>query len=267
MTTAQPHVTRDRVDDTRSRGALRLSELSWHVGGRTIVDRVTLDVAAGEMLAVIGPNGAGKTSLFNLITGLCRPSSGTIALDGRDITALPTHRRAPLGLGRTFQTSSVFATMTVRENVEIAAQAAISGPHRALLPWARIGGPARQRAAEALTRARLGARGNAPAGSLSHGEKRKLELAILLAGAARLVLLDEPMAGMSVEEVPELTELIRDVHRDGTTVLMVEHHMEVVLGLAERIAVLHHGVLIACGTPAMVTADVAVREAYMGEQL
>jgi branched-chain amino acid transport system ATP-binding protein len=267
MTAAQQHIARDRVDDARSRGAMRLHELSWHVGGRTIVDRVTLDVAAGEMLAVIGPNGAGKTSLFNLITGLIRPTSGSIAIDGRDVTTLPAHRRGPLGLGRTFQTSSVFTTMTVRDNVELAAQAAISGPLRALKIWARIGPAAKQRAATALDRTRLANRANALAGSLSHGEKRKLELAFLLAGESRVVLLDEPMAGMAVEEVPELTELIREVHHDGATVLMVEHHMEVVLGLAERIAVLHHGELVACGTPEAVTADPTVREAYMGESL
>jgi len=271
--------------------ALGLTDLSWHVGGRFIVGGpsvsgssasgssgssvggsratggITIDVPTGELLAVIGPNGAGKTSLFNLITGFIRPSAGQIVIDGRDVTRLPPHRRVPLGLGRTFQTSSVFTTMTVRENVELAAQAAIGGPRRSLAPWSRIGTAARTTATNALERARLGARASATAGALSHGEKRKLELAMLLAGAARIVLLDEPMAGMAMEEVPELTELIREIHRDGATVLMVEHHMEVVLGLAERIAVLHHGELIACGTAAAVTADASVREAYMGEPL
>lgn len=266
MTTTQGNIARDRVDATRSRGALQLRDVSWHVGGLSVLSSVTLDVPAGELLAVIGPNGAGKTSLFNLITGLVAPSSGTIVLDGRDIARLAAHRRVPLGLGRTFQTSSVFASMTVRENVELAAQAASSGPYRALRPWARIGTSARVRAGDALDRARLADRADAVAGSLSHGGKRKLELAILLAGDASVVLLDEPMAGMAMEEVPDLTDLIREVHRDGTTVLMVEHHMEVVLGVAQRIAVLHHGELIACGTPAEITADATVRQAYMGEQ-
>jgi len=263
---AQAPSAPDRVHDTRSGGALRLDGLSWHVGGRTIVDAVTLSVPPGEFLAVIGPNGAGKTSLFNLVTGFVRPSAGRIVLDDRDVTGLPPHRRVPLGLGRTFQTSSVFATMTVRENVEIAAQAARSG-RRSLLPWSRITQAARVTAADALDRARLTGRAEAVAGSLSHGQKRKLELAILLSVAARILLLDEPMAGMAMEEVPELTGLIRDLHAGGATVLMVEHHMEVVLGLAERIAVLHHGELIACGRPAEVTADPTVREAYMGEPL
>jgi branched-chain amino acid transport system ATP-binding protein len=247
--------------------ALSVSGLTWQVGGRRILDSVAFDVAAGEFLAVIGPNGAGKTSLFNLITGLTRPTGGTIALGGAEVGALPAHRRVRHGLGRTFQTSSLFPAMTVRENVELAAQAALSGPYGSLKPWARIGRRAGERAATALDRTRLSARAGAPAGSLSHGGKRKLELALLLTGEPRVILLDEPMAGMAMEEVPELTEVIREVHREGAAVLMVEHHMEVVMGLAERIAVLHHGVLLACGTPAAITGDPAVREAYLGEPL
>jgi branched-chain amino acid transport system ATP-binding protein len=265
MTAATQDATRDRAAAARSRGALRLTDLSWHVGGLSVVSGVTLDVAPGELLAVIGPNGAGKTSMFNLVTGFVRPTGGRIELDGRDITALPAHRRVPLGLGRTFQTSSVFASMTVRENVELAAQAAIGGPYRSLRPWSRIGADARRRAASAIERTRLGDRAGALAGTLSHGTKRKLELAVLLAAEPSVVLLDEPMAGMAMEEVPDLTALVRDINRDGATVLMVEHHMEVVLGVATRVAVLHHGELIACGTPAEVTADAAVRAAYMGD--
>jgi branched-chain amino acid transport system ATP-binding protein len=157
--------------------------------------------------------------------------------------------------------------MTVLENVELAGQAALSGPYGSLRPWARITRRASERAATALDRARLAGRAGAAAGSLSHGEKRKLELALLLTGEPRVILLDEPMAGMAMEEVPELTEVIREVHREGAAVLMVEHHMDVVMGLAERIAVLHHGVLLACGTPAAITEDPAVREAYLGEPL
>jgi branched-chain amino acid transport system ATP-binding protein len=247
--------------------ALAVSELTWRVGGRAIVDRVSLAAAPGELLAVIGPNGAGKTSLFNLVTGLVRPSAGRIALGGRDVTRLPAHRRVRAGLGRTFQTSSVFPAMTVAQNVELAAQAALSGPAAAVTVWARIGRRARERAARCLERTRLADRAAAVAGSLSHGEKRKLELAVLLAGEPSVILLDEPMAGMAVEEVPELSELIREVHRGGATILMVEHHMQVVLGLAQRVAVLHHGALLACGPPEQVAEDPVVREAYLGEPL
>lgn len=247
--------------------ALAVEDLTWRVGGRAIVDAVGFSAAPGELLAVIGPNGAGKTSLFNLISGLTRPDSGRIVLGGQDVTRLPTHRRVRHGLGRTFQTSSVFPGLTVAENAQLAAQAALAGPLGCLAVWRRLGRPARDRAAEALERTRLAPRASARAGSLSHGEKRKLELAILLAARPSVILLDEPMAGMAVEEVPELSELIRQVHRDGATILMVEHHMEVVLGLAERVAVLHHGALLACDRPAVVTDDPTVREAYLGEPL
>lgn len=247
--------------------ALAVHGLAWRVGGRAVIDAVDLAVAPGELLAVIGPNGAGKTSLFNLVTGLTRPDAGRIELAGRDVTRLPAHRRIRAGLGRTFQTSSVFPGLTVAQNVELAAQAALGGPVGALAVWARIGRAARRCAADCLDRTRLGDRAAAPAGSLSHGEKRKLELAILLAGRPSVILLDEPMAGMAVEEVPDLTGLIRRLHREGATILMVEHHMQVVLGLAQRIAVLHHGALLACGEPAAVAGDPAVREAYLGEPL
>lgn len=265
MTTAnQTHDTTPAPALATAGAALEVSELSWHVGGRRIVDDVSLAVEPGEFVAVIGPNGAGKTSLFNLITGLVRASSGRITLGGADITALPPYRRARQGLGRTFQSSSLFTSMTVAENVELAAQARLGG---ALRLWRRVGTPARTRAADAIELARLGPRAQARAGALSHGEKRKLELAILFATRPSVILLDEPMAGMALEEVPELTEVIRDVHRGGATVLMVEHHMEVLLDVADRVAVLHHGALLTCDTPEAVTADPVVREAYLGEAL
>ncbi len=267
MTAPTQRTAAGRLDHSRPGAALSLVDLTWRVGGRTIVDAVTLDVRPGELLAVIGPNGAGKTSLFNLITGFIRPTAGQIVVNGQDVARMPPHRRVPLGLGRTFQTSSVFASMSVRENVELAAQAAMSGPWKSLAPWARITADARTTARDALDRTRLGARAAVRAAALSHGEKRKLELAIVLAGDASVVLLDEPMAGMAMEEVPELTDLIGAIHRDGATVLMVEHHMEVVLGIAERIAVLHHGELIAHGSAGEVAADPLVREAYMGTTL
>jgi branched-chain amino acid transport system ATP-binding protein len=251
--------------------SLQVLGLGWRVGGRTVLDGIDLDVRTGELLAVIGPNGAGKTSLFNLITGLTRPTEGRILVRERDVTRLPAHRRVRHGLGRTFQTSSIFPGFTVAQNAELAAQAALSGPYGSLKPWSRPGARARAAATEALARTRLSADAARRAGSLSHGGKRKLELAILLAGQAarpnQILLLDEPMAGMAVEEVPELTALIREIHASGATILMVEHHMEVVLGLAERIAVLHHGALLACDEPSAITENQTVREAYLGEPL
>ena len=276
MSFAQTSAAAAAVAAGDARPALALAGLGWRVGGRTVLEQIDLEVRAGELLAVIGPNGAGKTSLFNLVTGLSRPSAGRIEVHGRDVTALPAHRRVRHGLGRTFQTSSVLPGLTVAENAQLAAQAAISGPYGSLKPWGRIGGAARSAAAEALERTRLAGDAARAAGSLSHGGKRKLELAILLAGqaarpahatAGQVLLLDEPMAGMAVEEVPELTALIREIHASGATILMVEHHMEVVLGLAERIAVLHHGALLACDVPEAITGNPVVREAYLGEPL
>ncbi len=243
---------------------LRLSGLGWRVGGATIVDQVSLAVHEGEFLAFIGPNGAGKTSLFNLISGLNPASGGSIALDGRDVTALPAHARARLGLGRTFQTSSLWPGMSVADHVRLAAQAARGGSYGL---WRRAR-PFTGEVARTLERTGLAHRADALAGSLSHGEKRKLELAVLLVGDPRVMLLDEPMAGVSAEEVPALTELVRSLHRDeGRTVLMVEHHMDVLLGLADRLAVMHHGTLLALDTPQAVMADPTVQSAYLGEGL
>jgi branched-chain amino acid transport system ATP-binding protein len=219
------------------------------------------------LLAVIGPNGAGKTTLFNLISGLLHPTTGRIELDGEDITERAPALRTRAGLGRTFQVSNVFPLLPALENVRLAAEAALGGTMR-IWRRARRVREAVERAAWALGRVGLAGRDAVPAGLLSHGDKRKLELAMLLAGTPRVLLLDEPMAGVSVEDVPELVELIRSVHaEEGKTVVMVEHHMEVVTGLAERIAVLHHGRLLAVDTPDAIMRNPTVQQAYLGEPL
>ncbi|MFV2115120.1 ABC transporter ATP-binding protein [Micromonospora sp. LOL_025] len=241
--------------------------LTWRIGEVAIVDSVYLDLAPGEFLGVIGPNGAGKTSLFNLITGVRRATEGRITLDGRDIGSLPPHKRARLGLGRTFQASSVFGSLSVRENVRLAVQAHRGGSMKL---WRRAAADREVAAAAdaALDRVGLAHRGTALAGTLAHGEKRKLEIALLLAGEPRVMLLDEPMAGVSAEDVPELVSVIRSLTGDsGRSVLMVEHHMDVILELADRIAVMHHGALLACDTPETVMANPTVQEAYLGESL
>ncbi|MCZ7419201.1 MULTISPECIES: ABC transporter ATP-binding protein [unclassified Micromonospora] len=241
--------------------------LTWRIGEVSIVDSVYLDLAPGEFLGVIGPNGAGKTSLFNLITGLRRATEGRVTLDGKDISDLPPYRRARLGLGRTFQASSVFGSLSVRENVRLAVQAHRGG---SLKLWRRAAADREVAAAAdaALDRVGLAHRGTALAGTLAHGEKRKLEIALLLAGEPRVMLLDEPMAGVSAEDVPELVQVIRSLTGDsGRAVLMVEHHMDVILELADRIAVMHHGALLACDTPETVMANPTVQEAYLGESL
>ncbi|MFF5338935.1 ABC transporter ATP-binding protein [Streptomyces sp. NPDC013181] len=243
---------------------LRLDGIGWSIGGATIVQDVSFSVREGEFLAFIGPNGAGKTSLFNLISGVTLPTGGRIELDGAALTDRPAHVRARRGLGRTFQTSSLWPAMTVADHVRLAAQAARGGSYRL---WRRAA-PYTAEVTGVLERTGLGHRAGATAAELSHGEKRKLELAVLLVGEPRLMLLDEPMAGVSAEEVPALTELIRTLHREeGRTVLMVEHHMDVLLGLADRLAVMHHGRLLALDTPDAVTADPTVQQAYLGEGL
>ncbi|MCH0571507.1 ABC transporter ATP-binding protein [Streptomyces sp. MUM 136J] len=264
MTGASPHTGRESGTTADGSAVLALDSVGWTVGGATILSDVTLDVQEGEFLAFIGPNGAGKTSLFNLVSGLVPATAGRVALDGRDITRDAPHARARRGLGRTFQTSSLWPAMSAAEHVRLAAQAADGGSYRIWRRAPRYG----DRVDDVLARTGLAHRADVPARSLSHGEKRKLELAVLLVGEPRLMLLDEPMAGVSAEEVPALTELIRTLHRDeGRTVLMVEHHMDVLLGLADRLAVMHHGSLLALDTPEAVVADATVQQAYLGEAL
>jgi len=246
---------------------LRTEGLGLDIGGATIVADVSLEVAPGEFVGVIGPNGAGKTSLFNLLSGLRHATSGRVSLAGQDVTSYPPWRRTRLGLGRTFQVSNVFPLLPVRENVRLAAEARLGGTFRL---WRRALGvrEALEKADWALALVGLSTRVNAPAGSLAHGDKRRLELAMVLAADPEVILLDEPMAGVSVENVEELVELIRSVHvEERKTVLMVEHHIEVITGLADRIAVMHHGRLLACDTPTAVMANAAVQEAYVGEAL
>jgi branched-chain amino acid transport system ATP-binding protein len=246
---------------------LATRQLGLDIGGATIVADVSLEVADGEFLGIIGPNGAGKTSLFNLLSGLYRPTAGSIELDGRDITGDPPYRRSSAGLGRTFQISSVFPRLTAFENVRLSSEAAIGGTMRV---WRRAAGvrQAVDRARWALGRVGLGAREQVPAGALAHGDKRKLELAMVLVADPRVILLDEPMAGVSVEDVPQLVELIKDVQQtEHKTVLMVEHHISVVTGVAERIAVMHNSRLLAVDTTENIMRNEEVQAAYLGEPL
>jgi branched-chain amino acid transport system ATP-binding protein len=250
-----------------SRTILATRNLGLDIGGASIVADVSLEVAEGEFLGIIGPNGAGKTSLFNLLSGLMRPTAGHVELDGRDVTRAAPSARARAGLGRTFQLSSVFPRLSALENARLAAEASLGGTMRV---W-RLAGAVREaveRAHSSLDRVGLGTRKGVAAADLAGGEKRKLELAMLLAADPRVILLDEPMAGVSAEDVPDLVEVIRSVHRDAKkTVLMVEHHIEVVTGLAERIGVMHHGALLAVDTPENVMRNATVQQAYVGEPL
>lgn len=246
---------------------LQTDGLGLRIGGVSIVEDVSLAVREGEFLVIIGPNGAGKTTLFNLLSGVTQPTSGSITFAGRTITHAPPYVRARLGIGRTFQTSTVFGGLTTLENVRLAAQSYLGGSN-AIWRRAESARAPLERAHAALASVGLAQRANARAGSLSHGEKRKLDLAILLCGESRLVLLDEPTAGMAVEDVPEMMELIRSIQAVGRkTVLMVEHRMDLVLDLADRMAVMHHGSLLAVDTPERIVANETVQSAYLGDPL
>jgi branched-chain amino acid transport system ATP-binding protein len=242
---------------------LRLASLSKSFGALKVSDAISLDVLAGETHAIIGPNGAGKTTLIHQISGALAPDAGRIAFDGHDVTELPMPARAHLGLARSFQITHVLPRFTALENVALAVQARSGSSFRFWQPAAQeeaLNVPA----LEALEVVGLHARAHTAAGSLSHGEKRRLELAIALAQAPKLLLLDEPMAGAGAEETHRLVETLKGLKRRYTMVL-VEHDMQAVFALADRISVLVEGRIIATGAPQAVRVDPAVRAAYLGE--
>ena len=241
------------------------SRIGWRIGGATILDDISLDVGAGELLGIIGPNGAGKSSLVNILSGTVRPTTGSIELDGQDVTRLSATARAARGLARSFQTSALFDGLTSAENVRLAIQGSHPG-RLSLVRSASSTAPVEQ-VNSLLDRVRMPGRGDVLAGALSHGDRRKLELAMAMASDPRVLLLDEPMAGVSAEDVDGLTSIIAEVRDSGVAVLMVEHHMHVVLGLAGRVAVVHHGRLLALGSADDVTADPEAQQAYLGGAL
>jgi branched-chain amino acid transport system ATP-binding protein len=229
-------------------------------GGVSAVNDVSLTLAAGERLAVIGPNGAGKTTLFRLIAGEVPVSSGRISLFGRDATRWPVRRRARLGLARTFQVSTLFPDLSVRDNVTLAAQAKTSSRWRM---WPGIGHAQRSRVMETLDSLLLADRINDPVSVLSHGERRQLEIAMSLVVPPSLLLLDEPAAGLSLVERARLREVIGELPR-SISLLLIEHDLTFALGLADRALCLENGAPIAFGTPQEIRAHPKVREVYLG---
>jgi branched-chain amino acid transport system ATP-binding protein len=240
-------------------------DLSRYFGGLRAVDGVSLQVAEGALHSIIGPNGAGKTTLFNLVSGTIKPTRGDVFLRGKQITGTPLHRMAHLGIGRSFQITNVFPNLTVLENARLSAQAQ---GRDSLKVWARASAFRRyeERAMEALRQVGLESKAGLAASVLPHGDKRKLELAILLAGDPEVLLLDEPTAGMASDQVPVLLDMIRQVREStGKTVLLVEHNMNIVMNVSDRITVMHQGRVLAEGTPAEIRANEAVQHAYLGE--
>ena len=245
--------------------ALRIEGLAKNFGGLRVTDDVTLDILPGELHAVIGPNGAGKTTLINQISGLLAPDAGRIVFAGTNVTALPPHARARLGLARSFQITSILPRFSVLENVALAVQAR-SGTSFSFLGRAAAEEALNAPALAALAQVGLADRAEAPAGELSHGEKRALELAVALAMEPKLLLLDEPMAGTGRDESERLVAALRGL-KGRFPMLLVEHDMHAVFALADRISVLIYGRILATGTPEQVRADPQVITAYLGDEM
>jgi len=244
---------------------LEVKNVTKSFGSLVAVREVSIAVERGELRAVIGPNGAGKTTFFNLISGFFPPTAGSIIFDGTDVTSLAPHRRVRLGMARTFQITEIFPELTVAENVRISAE--VAAGYR-LRPWlgraeaARVQG----RVDALLSLAGLAGKGDRLVGELAHGDQRAAEIAMALALEPRLLLLDEPTAGMGEQETYEIAQLIRRLHRDSNlTIVLIEHDMRVVFHLADRITVLDQGRLLAEGTPDAIAANEAVQSAYLGK--
>ena len=245
---------------------LQTRDLTFGFGGALVTDHVSLEVREGEFVSLIGPNGAGKTTYFNLLTGLYRPSSGSICFRGREITRTSAAQRAQNGIARSFQVSNLFPTLSTHENVRLAAQARHRHRYQLLRPTSAYEEDIR-RADSALELVGLRWLAAAPALALSHGDKRKLELAMTIAQDPELVLLDEPTSGVSAADVPGMVDLIRRIREvEKKTVLMVEHKIGVVRELSDRIAVLHLGRLLAVGTPDEIRDNAEVQSAYLGKE-
>jgi branched-chain amino acid transport system ATP-binding protein len=243
---------------------LQTVDLRKSFGGLTAVAGVSLTIEQGALHTIIGPNGAGKTTLFNLLCGNLKPSSGRVLFKGRDITGIPIHRAIHLGIGRSFQISNLFPNLTTFENVRLAAQALSRRRYRVFGRAVAMTDETR-RAAAALDMVGLSEQAQVPAAALAHGDKRRLELALLLAPDTDLLMLDEPTAGMASEQVPQLIEVITRIRSETEkTILLIEHRMDVVMNVSDRITVMHQGARLAEGTPREIAANAEVQQAYLG---
>jgi len=243
---------------------LETQKLRKEFGALVAVANVSIQVQANTLHSIIGPNGAGKTTFFNLVSGTISPTSGHVLFKGRDITNIPLHRTAHIGIGRSFQITNIFPNLTVLENVRLACQA-LGHDNFKFLSHHRHFRRYEERAWEVIRQVGLAHEALYLARLLPHGAKRKLELGMILAPDPEVLLLDEPTAGMAAEQVPELMALVQEIRRAGSkTVMLVEHNMNVVMSVSDRITVMHQGQVLAEGTPAEITANQAVQSAYLG---
>ena len=244
--------------------SLETRGLTIRFGGHMAVDHVSCAFRPGELTAIVGPNGAGKTTYFNLVSGQLRASDGAVLIDGRDVTGLSAPLRTRRGLGRAFQLTNLFPRLSVVENVRLAVQARAGAHYDMRRPW-RASADLIRGAEAALESVGLAGKRETPASALPHGDQRKLEVAMMMALEPKIYMFDEPTAGMSVDEVPVVLDLIARLKADRSkTILLVEHKMDVVRSLADRIVVLANGALAADGDPATVIASPVVQEAYLG---
>jgi len=252
------------ADPTADGIALETQALSRQFGGLAAVQDVSLAIERGRVHAIVGPNGAGKTTLINLLSGDLRPSAGSVRYEGRDITGWPAHRIAHLGIGRSYQKTNIFRDFTTFENCRLAAQSRLPriGLFRAADGYRQV----TERAEHALGLCGLEGRRDTRAASMSYGEQRQLELAMMLATEPQLLLLDEPLAGMGPEESARILDLLRRLAA-GHTMVMIEHDMDAVFAIADRITVMVNGSVLASGTPAAIRANKAVQDAYLGEDV
>lgn len=252
-----------QTDDT----LLTARAVTKKYGGFTAVNGVNLDVKKGTIHSVIGPNGAGKTTLFHTLTGTVPITSGSIKMEGKELSSLPGHRRVQRGLSRSFQVTSLFQNLTVSENLRIGA--------RGRTPWAALNGwrianksdEASLMAEELLEKFNLAPVVDRAAGELSHGQQRRLEVAIAMSARPKILLLDEPTSGMGVDDIDEMKELIHSLKSEGYSVLLIEHNMDIVMGISDTITVMQLGQVLVEGTPSMIRNDERVRTAYLGNMI
>ncbi|MDG5787440.1 ABC transporter ATP-binding protein [Evansella sp. AB-P1] len=263
-TTTKDAKGQSHAKETTKEKIIETVNVTKSFGGHTAVNAVSLTIFDKEFKSIIGPNGAGKTTFFNLLSGQMKPTSGKIHFRGKEIHHLPPHKRTKLGIGRSFQITNVFPTLTVLENVRLAVQGK-HNIHYSMFRHYRYYKHLEEEALDALERVNLREKSDQPASALAHGEKRKLEIAILLALDTELLLLDEPTAGMSIDEVPQIIEVLENIRdQRDRTILLIEHKIDLVKHLSDSIAVLFHGKQLADGSPEEIMNNEQVQSAYLG---